>query len=45
MEIVPRQGFLKKPDGTFAAQSLDNMAPFLSEAEMQKCMVVRKWEG
>lgn len=42
-EVSPRQGFLPKPDGTFAAQPLEDMAPFLDREELKRNMFIAPW--
>lgn len=44
-QVSPRQGFLAKPDGTFSPQPLENMAPFLDEAEFCRNMFIPRWEN
>jgi acetolactate synthase-1/2/3 large subunit len=39
-EVVPRQGFDRKPDGTFAPRPLEDMAPFLERPEFAKAMQI-----
>jgi acetolactate synthase-1/2/3 large subunit len=39
-EVIPRQGFDRKPDGTFAPRPLEDMAPFLERPEFAKAMQI-----
>ena len=39
-EIIPRQGFVKRPDGTGFARPLEDMYPYLDRDEFQECMIV-----
>ena len=38
MQVVPRAGFQKLANGTFAARPLDDMFPHLPESERDKLM-------
>lgn len=39
-EVIPRQGFISKPDGTFAPRPLEDMYPYLDREEFLENMVV-----
>jgi acetolactate synthase-1/2/3 large subunit len=39
-EIVPRQGFLKRADGVFEPQPIENMYPFLGKDVLESLMIV-----
>lgn len=39
-EMIPRQGFDQRPDGTFAPRSLEDMAPYLDRDELAKLMFI-----
>ena len=43
-QIVPRQGFDSKSDGTFAPRPLEDMYPYLSREEFLDNMIVEPWE-
>lgn len=43
-DVAPRQGFRQKPDGTFAARPLEDMAPMLDQDELARVMFVRPWQ-
>ncbi len=42
-EIVPRQGFVKKDDGSFTPRPLEDMYPFLNRETYKTLMVVEEW--
>lgn len=42
-EVIPRQGFDRKPDGTFAPRPLEDMAPFLDRDEFAEVMKIPRW--
>ncbi len=42
-QVDPRQGFVERPDGTFAARPLEDMAPFLDRDEFMKNMFIGPW--
>ena len=42
-EIIPRQGFDRRADGTFAARPLEDMAPFLDRQEFAAAMQIPPW--
>lgn len=42
-QVIPRQGFDARPDGTFAARPLEDMFPYLDRKEFSEAMVVRPW--
>ncbi|MEO6005717.1 MAG: thiamine pyrophosphate-binding protein [Opitutus sp.] len=42
-EIIPRQGFDRKSDGSFAPRPLEDMAPFLARAEFHEAMQIPPW--
>ena len=39
-EMIPRQGFDQRPDGTFAPRSLEDMAPYLDRDELAALMFI-----
>jgi acetolactate synthase-1/2/3 large subunit len=41
-ELIPRQGFDRRADGTFAPRPLEDMAPFLDRAEFAELNVARQ---
>jgi acetolactate synthase-1/2/3 large subunit len=41
-EVIPRQGFDQRPDGSFAARPLEDMYPFLDRREFLENMIVGK---
>lgn len=43
-ELNPRQGFDRKPDGTFVPRPLEDMAPFMDRTEFMRNMIVRPWD-
>ncbi len=40
-ELIPRQGFVKRPDGTGFARPLEDMYPYLDRAEFRDLMIVK----
>lgn len=44
-EVIPRQGFDRKPDGTFAPRPLEDMAPFLDRPEFAKAMQIPSYDA
>lgn len=40
-QLVPQQGWIRKPDGTFSPRPLEDMYPFLSRDEFLENMIVR----
>ena len=42
-EIIPRQGFDRRANGTFAARPLEDMAPFLDRKEFAEAMQIPPW--
>jgi len=44
-EVIPRQGFDRKPDGTFAPRPLEDMAPFLERTEFAKAMQIPSYNA
>lgn len=44
-EMMPRQGFEQKPDGTFAPRPLEDMYPYLDRQEFLDNMIVAPWGG
>lgn len=44
-EQVPRQGFEKLPDGTFAPRPLEDMAPYFDREEFERLMIVAPWNA
>ena len=42
-QLIPRQGFYQKKDGTFAGKSLEDMDPPLERKEFLENMVVKPW--
>jgi len=40
-EVIPRQGFVSKPDGTFAPRPLEDMYPYLDRKEFEENMVIK----
>lgn len=42
-EVMPRQGFDKKPDGTNAPRPLEDMYPYLDRKEFIKNMMIKPW--
>jgi acetolactate synthase-1/2/3 large subunit len=43
-EVVPRQGFYPKGDGSSAAMPLEDMEPYLDRKEFMDNMIVKPWE-
>lgn len=43
-EVVPSQGFVARPDGTFRPRPLEDMYPYLDRAEFVKNMIVDPWD-
>lgn len=43
-EIVPRQGFRQRADGTFAPRPLEDMAPLLDRREFSEAMMIPTWD-
>ncbi len=44
-EVIPRQGFDRKPDGTFSPRPLEDMAPFLERSEFAKAMQIPSYDA
>ncbi len=44
-EIMPRQGFDKRPDGTGVARPLEDMYPYLPRKELLENMLIKPWPG
>lgn len=42
-QMVPRQGFRKRRDGTFAPAPLEDMHPMMDREEFKKNMVIEPW--
>jgi acetolactate synthase-1/2/3 large subunit len=42
-QVIPRQGFDKKADGTYAPRPLEDMYPYLERKEFLENMVIKPW--
>lgn len=43
-QMVPTQGFVRKPDGTYRPRPLEDMAPLLERSEFLDAMIVKPWD-
>lgn len=44
-QVIPRQGFVERADGTFSPRPLEDMYPYLDRKEFLENMIVDPWPG